>query len=246
MAKSVSRFSHFTEGLITLRRASPLVTAWKMFTDLSNIRLRLKYAGQPLKKGIVSPDPIEQFQKWFEQAAAAQLFQANAMTLATTTAGGRPAARMVLLVEYDERGFVFYTSYESRKGKELDRNSQAALVFWWGPLFRQVRIEGTVTRLSQPECDAYFASRPRDHQLEVWAFHQSRVIRDRDELKRGVKAMRDRYSEIELIPRPPDFGGYRLIPSVMEFWHGRRDWLHDSLRYQRQSDGSWIIERLAP
>lgn len=207
--------------------------------------LRLSIASQPLDRSTVLSDPFAQFRVWFDQANDADLFQANSMTLATTNADGRPSARMVLLESFDERGFRFYTSYASRKGKELDQNPWAALVFWWGPLFRQVRIEGTVSCLEESDCDRYFATRPRAHQLESRAFRQSQPIRDREELKRRVRMLKEKYRG-KSIPRPDDFGGYRLKPVSLEFWQGRQDWLHDSLRYSRQAGGGWITERLAP
>jgi pyridoxamine 5'-phosphate oxidase len=213
--------------------------------NLGVAEIRLRFASQPLSRRTISPDPFAQFDTWYAQAKEAKLFQANAMTLATVTADGEPAARMVLLHEFDERGFVFFTSYESRKAHELELNPKAALVVWWGPLFRQVRIEGAVTELTAAECDVCFATRPREHQLETWAFRQSQVIEDRAELIRRMQELKAEYSESE-IPRPADFGGYRLAPTLFEFWQGRTDWLHDSLRYAQRSKGIWVIERLAP
>ncbi len=200
---------------------------------------------QGLTKGSLNPAPFIQFAIWFDQAKEAGLFQYNSMALATATPEGRPSVRMVLLEGFDEKGFVFYTSYESRKGKELAQNPWAACTFWWGPMFRQVRIEGEVTKLSGAECDAYFSGRPRQHQLESWSSSQSQVIKNHRELERRLLEMKVRYGDGP-IPRPPDFGGYRLIPETVEFWQARPDWLHDWLRYSRQEDGNWLIERLSP
>jgi pyridoxamine 5'-phosphate oxidase len=165
------------------------------------------------------------------------------MTLATATRSGRPSVRTLLLREFDDSGFVFYTDYSGRKGKELAENSQAALVFYWPRMGQQVRVEGRVFKLSSKESNTYFSSRPRDSQLSAWASQQSRVVRDRRFLEERVKRFGDKYPGI--VPRPPYWGGYRLRPSVFEFWKERPGRLHDRLRYRR-SKGRWIIERLAP
>jgi pyridoxamine 5'-phosphate oxidase len=192
-----------------------------------------------------SADPIEQFRVWLEGAQAAQLHEPNAMTLATCAGGGGPAARMVLLRGFDARGFVFYSNRESRKGRELAANSRAALVFYWGELDRQVRIEGVTEWTTEAESDAYFRSRPRGHQLSAWASSQSEVIPDREFLEREMAELTKRYEGQE-VPRPPYWGGYRVVPQTIEFWQGRPSRLHDRLLYTRQSNGMWARERLAP
>jgi pyridoxamine 5'-phosphate oxidase len=189
-------------------------------------------------------DPIAQFERWFDDARRAGLHEPNAMTLATVDAAGRPAARMVLLKGVDARGLSFYTNRDSRKARELLANPQAALVFWWGPLQRQVRFEGTVEELDAAAADAYFASRPKGSQLAAWASTQSTVIPDRAALEAEERRQRERFGDGE-VPRPPFWGGYRLVPAVVEFWHGRESRLHDRLRYARTPEG-WRIERLAP
>lgn len=166
------------------------------------------------------------------------------MTLATATRDGHPSARMVLLKGFDARGFVFYTNYESRKGGELEQNPQAALVFFWVELERQVRVEGRVERAAPAESDAYFASRPLGSQIGAWASAQSRVIAGREPLERRTAELEDEYAGRE-VPRPSQWGGYRVVPHVIEFWQGRPSRLHDRLRY-RQKDGGWIVERLSP
>ena len=189
-------------------------------------------------------DPIAQFERWFDDALRAGLHEPNAMTLATVDAAGRPAARMVLLKGVDARGLSFYTNRDSRKARELLANPRAALVFWWGPLQRQVRFEGTIEDVDAAEADAYFASRPKGSQLAAWASAQSTVIEGRAALEAEERRQRERFGDGE-VPRPPFWGGYRLVPAVVEFWHGRESRLHDRLRYARTPEG-WRIERLAP
>jgi pyridoxamine 5'-phosphate oxidase len=189
-------------------------------------------------------DPVEQFRKWFEEALAADLHEPNAMTLATATIDGRPSARIVLLKGFDERGFVFYTNYEGRKARELEDNPDCALVFYWGELERQVRIEGCSSRVPEEESDAYFASRPRGSRLGAWASEQSRTIESREALEDRLRELEERYGDAE-IPRPPFWGGYRVEPDSVEFWQGREDRLHDRLIYRRSERG-WKIERLQP
>jgi pyridoxamine 5'-phosphate oxidase len=193
----------------------------------------------------VAANPFDQFRTWLDQALAAQLPQPLGMALATTTANGRPSNRMVLLRGFDERGFVFFTNYESRKAQELDTNPQAALVFYWAELDRQVRIDGHVERISAAESDGYFQSRPRGSRLGAWASPQSRIIASRDVLDHRMEELAAKYGEGD-IPRPTHWGGYRVIPAVIEFWQGRSDRLHDRLRYRRLDDSSWRVERLAP
>ena len=195
-----------------------------------------------LREADVDPDPLRQFARWFDEAAAAGVATPEAMALATATTDGRPSVRMVLLKGFDARGFAFYTGYESRKGRELAENPHAALLFHWPG--RQVRIEGSVERLPDEESDAYFASRPRASRLSAIASHQSEVLRDRDELEERVAELDATYTGTEP-PRPDRWGGYRLAPETYELWEHRDDRLHDRLRYRRDGRG-WVVERLAP
>ena len=206
--------------------------------------MRREYTREALAEADVDADPVVQFGRWFEQAEQAGLLEPTAMTLATATPDGRPSARMVLLRGFDERGFCFYTNHESRKGVELAANPRAALVFWWGELERQVRIEGPVAPTSRAESEAYFHSRPPGSQLSAAASPQSRVIQDRAVLERRVAELATG-SAAGQVPLPDFWGGYRLTHEVVEFWQGRPNRLHDRLRYRRAGDG-WKIERLAP
>lgn len=207
--------------------------------------MRREYMTQGLSEGEIDADPFRQFQVWFEQTLAANLIEPNAMTLATATPDGRPSARMVLLKGFDARGFVWYTNYESRKGDELAANPQAALVLFWPELSRQIRIEGDVTPVSAAESDSYFASRPRGSQIGAAASYQSQVIPGREPLEQRAAELEAQYAGRE-VPRPPYWGGYRLSPSVIEFWQGRPSRMHDRLRYVREGEGTWRIERLSP
>jgi pyridoxamine 5'-phosphate oxidase len=207
--------------------------------------LRRDYALMSLNEGDVDADPIVQFTRWFEQALAGEIAEPNAMTVATATRDGIPSARMVLLKGFDARGFVFYTNYESQKGQELAENPVAALVFHWVELHRQVRVAGAVERVSAEESDTYFQSRPRGSRLGAWVSHQSTVLTGREEIETRLAALTAQYGE-GAIPLPPYWGGYRVIPASVEFWQGRPSRLHDRLRYRRQPDGSWCIERLSP
>ncbi len=208
-------------------------------------RLRNEYTRAGLAEADAAPNPIAQFRIWFEEALAADLHEPNAMTLATATPDGKPSARVVLLKGFDERGFVFYTNYQGRKGREMERNPRAALVFYWGELERQVRIEGRVSRVAEEESDAYYASRPRGSRLGAWASEQSRPVESRAILESRLRALEAEY-EGRNIPRPPFWGGYRVEPEAVEFWQGRENRLHDRIFYRRKGDGGWKIERLQP
>jgi pyridoxamine 5'-phosphate oxidase len=199
-----------------------------------------------LHKSQLDPDPLRQFQKWFDEAVTAGVALPEAMTLATATPDGRPSARTVLLRGVDERGFTFFTNYESRKGRELAANARAALVFFWQHFDRQVLVEGQVEKCSTAESDAYFASRPRGSRLGAWASPQSEVLANRDMLDQRVKAVQEQYASTEDLPRPAWWGGFRVLPTVIEFWQGQPSRLHDRIRYRRQSNGTWVMERLAP
>ena len=201
-----------------------------------------------LNKSALAPNPFEQFAVWFEAALALRerLVEPTAMTLATASADGAPSARMVLLKGFDERGFVFYTNYDSAKARDLAENPRAALVFYWAPLERQVRLAGTVVPVMPAESQAYFDSRLRAARLGAWASRQSSVIPDRAALEAEFAETSARFADDEAIPLPPHWGGFRLAPESFEFWQGRPGRLHDRLRYTRQPDGAWLIERLAP
>ncbi len=207
--------------------------------------LRKDYTLQGLSETDADPNPFLQFKKWFDQALAAQLPEPNAMTLATATSDGKPSARIVLLKNFDERGFVFYTNYTSHKGQELADNPQASLVFWWAELERQVRIPGRVEKVSEEESDAYFHARPFNSRLGAWASNQSQVIESREALEQHFQELKTKY-ENEEVPRPPHWGGFRVTPTEIEFWQGRPSRLHDRLLYRWLNDGSWKIERLSP
>jgi pyridoxamine 5'-phosphate oxidase len=202
------------------------------------------HADRPLERGDLLDDPIAQFLRWLDDAAAAGVPLPNAMALATADAEGRPSVRHVLLRGADARGFVFYTNRESRKGRELAATPAAGLVFLWKELDRQVSLSGTVELVSDEESDAYFAERPRVAQIGAWASPQSTEIADRDALDDRVAELEERFAGVQ-VPRPPYWGGYRVIPEVVEFWQGRAFRLHDRFRYAREGD-AWTIARLAP
>jgi pyridoxamine 5'-phosphate oxidase len=206
---------------------------------------RRDYALAGLTEKDLARDPFRQFDKWFGEAEAAKLPEPNAMVLATASRDGRPAARVMLLKGLDGRGFVFYTNYESRKGRELESNPRATLLFPWIALERQVTVEGSISRVTREESETYFHSRPRTSQLGAWASQQSSIVAGRAVLEESLKAVEKKYSGQE-VPLPPYWGGFRLIPDVVEFWQGRRSRLHDRLRYRRLADGTWTIERVSP
>ncbi len=209
-------------------------------------KLRREYQSRGgLTEDNIAKNPIEQFEKWFNNAIAAEIDLPDAMTLATATPEGIPSARMVVLRGFDENGFCFYTDYDSQKGKELAVNPHAALVFYWRELDRQVRTNGTVAKMTNAESDAYFASRPIDSQLAVRTERQSIVIPGREHLTTNFKKAEQTYQDDD-IPRPSHWGGYRLIPNMFEFWQGCPSRLHDRLRYTLKEDGNWVIERLSP
>ncbi|HUJ43552.1 MAG TPA: pyridoxamine 5'-phosphate oxidase [Opitutaceae bacterium] len=212
-------------------------------SHLADLRKDYQLAG--LSEKDLARDPFQQFDRWFQEAEAARLPEPNAMVLATAARDGRPAARMVLLKGLDGRGFVFYTSYESRKGRELDGNPRATLVFPWIALERQVIVEGPVAKIPREEAAAYFHSRPRPHQLAAWASAQSTLLASRADLEQAVKAVEAQYAGRE-VPLPSFWGGYRLAPESVEFWQGRRNRLHDRLRFRRDPAGAWMVERLSP
>jgi pyridoxamine 5'-phosphate oxidase len=207
--------------------------------------MRREYSKASLNEADVSPDPIRQFLIWFEQVMMAQVVEPNAMILATSTPDGRPSARVVLVKGIDERGFSFFTNRESRKGLEIEENPHAALVFFWHELERQVRIEGRAHRVSDEESDRYFRTRPTGSRLAAWASPQSQVISDRESLAHRLAEVAERFEGIE-VPRPPHWGGYLVVPEIIEFWQGGENRLHDRIRYQRMPHGEWAVERLAP
>jgi len=205
--------------------------------------MRRDYETRGLSEADVLPDPLEQFRRWFDEAREVGLAEPNAMALATVDAAGQPAARTVLLKGLDRRGLTFFTNLESRKAREIATNPKAALLFWWQPQARQVRFEGEIERVGDAESDDYFASRPRGSQIGAWASAQSRVVAGRAALEAAEQEIAARFPAA--VPRPPFWGGYRLVPACVEFWQGRLNRLHDRLRYTRHA-GGWTIERLAP
>lgn len=207
--------------------------------------MRKDYSLAGLLEKDLAKNPFRQFEQWFQEAEAAKIPEPNAMTLATTGRDGRPAARTVLLKGCDGRGFVFYTNYESRKGRELDANPRATLLFPWIAMERQVTVEGPVARVTREESEAYFHSRPRQSQLSAWASPQSTAVAGRAVLEESYRVIEKKY-EGRVVPLPPNWGGFRLAPETVEFWQGRRSRLHDRLRYRRETGGDWVVERLAP
>lgn len=207
--------------------------------------LRKEYSLAGLLEKELARDPFRQFDAWFQEAQAAGIAEPNAMVLSTATRDGRPSSRTVLLKGVDGRGFTFFGNYESRKGRELEGNPVAALLFPWHAIERQVIVNGPVARISREESDAYFQSRPRGSQLGAWVSSQSSIVASRKVLEDSLKAMEAKYAG-QAIPTPPHWGGFRLSPETVEFWQGRRNRLHDRLRYRREKNGDWTIERLAP
>ena len=206
---------------------------------------RYEHVGKGLRRSDLDPNPIGQFANWFTAAIEAGIGDVNAMSLATADRYARPSVRIVLLKSFDQDGFVFFTNYESAKGKQLEVNPYAALGFYWIELDRQIRISGKVEKTSRQESQVYFRSRPVGSQLGAWASRQSEIIDARRVLDARMAEMTERFGD-KLIPLPPHWGGYRLKPDKMEFWQGRPNRLHDRFRYMRQPNGSWQIDRLAP
>jgi len=212
---------------------------------MNDSQLRTNRNPDLLDERTVDPDPLNLFRRWFDEAIASGSRLPDAMTLATATKDGKPSARMVLLKQVHEQGFVFYTNYNSRKARELDENPYAALVCYWVQLDRQVRVEGRVERVSATESDEYFRTRPRESQLGAIASPQSEVIGGREFLERRFSDFEGMYRD-RAVPRPAHWGGYRLNPETIEFWQNREGRLHDRILYERQADDSWTIKRLAP
>jgi pyridoxamine 5'-phosphate oxidase len=207
--------------------------------------LRRDYSHHGLRRAALDPDPIAQFNAWLSEAHSRDVIEPNAMTLSTVDAAAQPWSRTVLLKICDARGFTFFTNYDSAKGRQLAQNPRAALTFWWGAIERQVNVSGRVEKTSTEESDAYFHARPESSQIGAWASAQSEVVSGREQLEAQFSAALEKYGESG-IPLPPHWGGYRLVPATIEFWQGRRSRLHDRLRYTRQPDGSWKVERLSP
>ncbi len=208
--------------------------------------LREDYRQSTLQMSQTESDPFRQFDKWFQEALKAEIPEPNAMIVATADAQGKPSARVVLLKGFDEKGFVFYTNYESQKGYELTKNPKAAVVFNWLELERQIRIEGKAEKISDEESDAYFQKRPKKSQIGAWASPQSEVIDGREILDENTENLRKKYADADNLPRPPHWGGFRIKAKRIEFWQGRSSRLHDRINYLKTADGSWKRDRLAP
>jgi pyridoxamine 5'-phosphate oxidase len=214
-----------------------------MTTSISD--LRKDYSSKSLLETDVEPNPFDQFQNWWNEAVNSEIDEPNAMTLATASNDGMPAARIMLLKAFDKRGFVFFTNYKSYKAMHLEENPKACLVFFWKELERQVRITGLVKRVSEQESDEYFLSRPLGSQVGAWASSQSQVIESREWLQERFSKLSEEFKEKEL-KRPPHWGGYLVTPVIVEFWQGRPSRLHDRIQYSLGEDGNWKIERLSP
>lgn len=217
-----------------------------MSNKLQVEQLREDYQQATLELEDAHANPIIQFERWFEEAVAAKVKEPNAMTLATANAEGRPSARIVLLKGFDANGFVFYTNYESKKGQELLQNPQAALVFSWLELEKQIRIEGKVEKLSETASTQYFQSRPKGSQIGAWVSPQSQIIESRNSLEEKVTALNKKYQDQDTLPKPDHWGGYLLQPDLIEFWQGRSSRLHDRVLYKLSADSQWYKQRLAP
>jgi pyridoxamine 5'-phosphate oxidase len=207
--------------------------------------IRVDYGKHALDESHVLSDPIAQFARWFDDAVNAKCAEPNAMIVATASASGLPSARVMLLKGFDEQGFVFFTNYTSRKAADIEKNPHASLVFFWHDLERQVRIEGSIEKVSRQESEVYFYSRPRESQIGAWTSHQSREIKTRHDLEKRQKELLARFGD-GTIPFPDFWGGYRVTPNRIEFWQGRPSRLHDRLAYHKERDGSWTISRLEP
>lgn len=205
--------------------------------------IRREYEGIPLNKESVDPNPIEQFSNWFEEALDKVSFDANAMTLTTVSTDGQPSSRTVLLKGFDDDGFIYYTNYQSRKGRHIENNSRVSITFYWADLMRQVHIEGNAQRVPETQSDEYFKSRPVQSQLSAWASSQSEEVQSRSELEKRMKEFKKKFGTD--IPRPPHWGGFLVVPHRIEFWQGRLNRLHDRVCYILE-DGNWDIKRLSP
>ncbi|OGU40196.1 MAG: pyridoxamine 5'-phosphate oxidase [Ignavibacteria bacterium GWB2_35_12] len=214
----------------------------QLFESLSN--LRRDYTKGSFSEKTAKENPFEQFKLWFEEVLAAEMLEPTAFVLSTSTKDGKPSSRVLLLKQFDEKGFVFYTNYDSRKGKEIEENPNAAILFFWDKLERQIRIEGKIEKISEVESDKYFQTRPYTSKLGTWASEQSSPLSSRFKLIRQVAQFMAKYPVN--VPLPPNWGGYRLIPDVFEFWQGRESRLHDRLQYNKNENGKWVITRLYP